>query len=482
MSEVRDAERFLKEYGDTYLELLKQVKGVCQNIRKQSGTGVVGDIYTRKDSMGGDNEFKEAAKIAAKARQRSEFVNFQAFLDLTDIIGLTVVVQYPDQVDEVIAQLQQQLALKHIGVSEPERHVNKNGYFATHLICTSQDVDQLHCEIQLKTMLHDAWSAKMHDLTYKPMGMLDSRLAALMASIAGTIESLEHQSRLIRDMIQAGWNVEESTRRIARENIFQALPKIQALAPNGEIAALVELQDRIERSAKVLETETIKHPDVIQLTNDVKSVCQANLRAGWMLAGRVASLRPTPEFTRFFMGYADAWLQTAPTLMLKSGFNEREISAVPLMYYVIGDLDRAIDSSAEILGAAAFANLSDRRKGRINFNRATFMIEREYHLPTTDQRARERLKRDIEGILAVPSVVAIKGETASEMLDTEGMRKITFAATKEEARLGIEDCVGARALGPVDASVSDAYADLHMRLGWRRYFELEIRERTRPAT
>ncbi len=432
--------------------------------------------------MGGDSEFKEPAKIAAKARQKSESVDFRSFLELTDIIGLTVVVQYPDQVDGVIAEVQRQLATKSIGVSDPERHVNKSGYYATHLICTSRySVEPLHCELQLKTMLHDAWSAKMHDLTYKPMGMLDSRLAALMASIAGTIESLEHQSRLIRDMIQAGWNVEENTRQIARENVFKELSKIRILAPTAEIDALVELQDRIERSTTALEAKTIKDPEVMKLMDDVRTVCKSNLRAGWMLAGRIASLRPTPEFTRFFMGYADAWLKAAPGLITESDFDEREISAVPLMFYVIGDLDRAIDYSVDILEDPAFASLSDSRKARINFNRATFMIEREYHLPTMDKRAQDRLKREIEEILARPSVVALNKANISEMRDTEGMLKITFAATKEEARLGIEDCVATRPLATKEHALTDAYADLNLRLGWRRYFELEIRERARPA-
>jgi len=140
-------------------------------------------------------------------------------------VGLTLVVSYPDQIDDVIHVLEEELKHASIIIEERENHQRKNGYFATHLVCRGvQGVEILKCEIQLKTLLHDAWSAKMHDLTYKPVGMLDPRLAALMASIADTIDSVENQSQLIRGMIKASWNVEEKARRAARQTFLRVVP------------------------------------------------------------------------------------------------------------------------------------------------------------------------------------------------------------------------------------------------------------------
>ena len=139
-------------------------------------------------------------------------------------MGLTVVVKYPDKIPVVIDAIRNGLKSKKIKVGRDEVHVDKDGYFATHVVCSGLFTgENLNCEIQLKSLLHDAWSAKMHDLTYKPTGVLDPKLNALMASVARTIESLEEQSILIRDMIKANWNVEEKTRRAARHELFASM-------------------------------------------------------------------------------------------------------------------------------------------------------------------------------------------------------------------------------------------------------------------
>jgi ppGpp synthetase/RelA/SpoT-type nucleotidyltranferase len=476
MSNSRKAEKFLENYGGDYLDLLRKVREACEEVGKHAGPGVVDNIYGRRESVGGDKEsdkfleFKEPAKIATKARQKNK-----PFLELTDIVGLTVVMQYPDQVDDFIQQAIRLLAEEKIKVLERENHVAKNGYYATHVIVTRRyGVDWLHCEMQIKTILHDAWSAKMHDLTYKPMGMLDARLQALMASIAGTIDSLEFQSRLIRDMIKSGWNVEEKTRRIARKNIYEELLKYWNLTQN-----IIDLQVRIENAAGLLEKESINHPDVVALLEAVNEICKDRdtLRYGWMLAGRVASLQPSPEFTRFFIKHADAWLELAPQLLAMGKIHEKEISAVPLMFYVIGDLERAIDYTTDIFEGATFARLTAGRKARLDFNRATFMIEREYHFPTTDPPSRRQLKREILKMLSAPALVKLRRKGESEFRDTEGLLKIAFADNKDDARSGIEDCVAARSTASAAVrTLIDSYADLNMRLGWRRYFELELRE------
>lgn len=477
MSDFRKAEKFLDNYGPDYVRLLDQVRRACLEVRARMGPAFVDDIYGRKESVGGDDaldkykEFKEPAKIAAKARQRNK-----KFLELTDIVGLTAVLQYPDQIENFIGKVAHLLAKQKIVVAEIERHVRKNGYFATHVIFSGRfGVVCLYCELQVKTILHDAWSAKMHDLTYKPMGMLDTRLAALMASIADTIDSLEDQSRLIRDMIKSGWNVEESTRRIARRNIFEELLKYWKVKQKWFAA----LRSRIESAASILEKESHNHPAVVDLMKRVNDVCENphSLRYGWMLAGRIASFRPSPEYTRFFMTHADAWLDLAPTLLKGHKIHEKEISAVPLMFYVTGDLERAIDYSVEILDGPTFARLSRERRAKLNFNLATFMIEREYHAPTLHPGSHAQLKREVEAKLSGPSLKKMRSGMESEFRDTEGLLKIAFADTKEQARSGIEDCVAARsARSPASDAVIGAYADLNMRLGWRRYFELELRE------
>jgi ppGpp synthetase/RelA/SpoT-type nucleotidyltranferase len=74
------------------------------------------------------DEFKEAAKISGKVRQRGQPVTFQSFLQLSDIIGLTIVVQYPDQVDKVISAVEGALQKIGINIEEREDHQKRNGF------------------------------------------------------------------------------------------------------------------------------------------------------------------------------------------------------------------------------------------------------------------------------------------------------------------------------------------------------------------
>lgn len=164
-----------------------------------------------------------------------------------------------------------------------------------------------------------------------------------------------------------------------------------------------------------------------------------------MLAGRIASLRPSPDLVRFFEGHAISWLEIAPALLAKGEIGDREISGVPMMFYVIGDLDRAIDWASELLTEPTASLFNDERKNRIDFNRVAFMTEREYHFPTANQAVRQRLKSEIKAVLDRPAVRAIQG-LQSSLLDTEGLMKITFAEDTDQVREGIEKCVAARAL------------------------------------
>ena len=192
--------------------------------------------------------------------------------------------------------------------------------------------------------------------------------------------------------------------------------------------------------------------------------------------------RPLGEFEdcarscSVFTTQVDAWLDVVPRLLQEGKIEEKEIGSVPLVYYVIGDIDRAIEYAEHLNSDPAFSDLSKRARTNIDFNRATFLIEREYHHPTKNQAMKDGLRQEIEKVLRNPDLRSMSAtlDVESSIEDTMGLLKITFARTQDEARAGIEHCVKARGLStPEEQTVSNAYADLNLRLGWRRYFELE---------
>jgi len=104
------------------------------------------------------------------------------------------------------------------------------------------------------------------------------------------------------------------------------------------------------------------------------------------------------------------------------------------------------------------------------------MIEREYHFPTINKHVRDLLNAEITETLNRPELQGI-ATIQSVLLDTMGLKKITFAGSTDEVREGIEDCVSARSNAPPEErEIADAYVDLNLRLGWRRYFVIEARD------
>lgn len=482
MNSTQAAEEFLSQYGHDYIDLLETIRALCQGMKKATHRSDIDDVYSRGSDPANEGEFKSAAKIASKVFLRAGETHAQAFLQLSDIVGLTVVVRYPDQVEGVVSGIHDALKTRHIQLLEVQTHEAKNGYYATHLICQGRRAGELlKCEIQVKTMLHNAWSAKMHDLTYKPSGALDPRMEQLMTSIADTIESLEIQSGLIRDLITANWDVEQETRRAARNAVFESMLDYSDKVWGSKTPQAFRDLGLEVANATWVDTVSKDDPRLVKLMDRIDAYCSdpSALRFGWMLAGRLASQRVNTDLARFFAKHAQVWLTRAPALLRANEIEAVEVRAVPLVFYVIGDLDAAIAQSDRIADDPNFP-LSKADRHIIDLNRANFLIEREYHQPTRHDASRRQLREDILAIIDDPALnEGADPNMRSCIMDTKGLFEITFGETSKDARRGLELCIRSTALAEDDKVVTDAYLDLNMRLGWRRYFDLELRERMR---
>ena len=210
------AQNFIEANSKQYNILLKDVKKACEKvetIEKQN----VKSVYSRGSKQQSSSELKETWKLPKKLlKLRMESGARKVWKDLPDVIGVTVVVYYPDQIKPILQQIIDELDGQNIKPDGEIRIKTEFGYHAAHAVVVSKQIHHsgLRCEIQCKTMLHDAWATKMHDLTYKPMGYLEPRLQLLMEAFGDTLERVERQSQAIRDMIMEKWNVEGERRRL----------------------------------------------------------------------------------------------------------------------------------------------------------------------------------------------------------------------------------------------------------------------------
>jgi hypothetical protein len=342
-------------------------------------------------------------------------------------------------------------------------------------------------------MLHDAWGSKMHSLTYNPSGFSDPKAAAVLETIGRQIQCIEEQSILLREIIRSGWDVEQTTRQIARSELFETVLKYDSesweRAKSEEIA---ELDQFLKNNIDHLRGCEAGDPELNLFLDRLRRACddRESLRLGWIVAGKLASERAGSDLNNYFSSIVDSWL-TVLAEDIANGkvsivahedviehsdaiVSEQEVSAIGLMYYVTGDLDGAIGIISQILDDNLFAeNLSQSAKFLLSFNRATFIVEREYYEPTVDEEARTKLSEEVSAIIFSEEANS-KDHLQASIVDTQGLFKIAFANSTNEIREGIELCVGARSLTPKEEEdLSDAYADLHLRLGWRRFFDFD---------
>jgi ppGpp synthetase/RelA/SpoT-type nucleotidyltranferase len=469
-------DEYLLRYKDDYLDLLRRVTESVSELRKTHVASIT-NAYERPDS--GFGPFKESVKIAAKLRKKGGVgAGARDLTELGDVVGYTVVVQYPDEREPLYTALRAELARHDVTVGELEKHENKGGYFAHHAICERRyGSDVLKCEVQIKTMLHDAWSKKMHDLTYKPAGRLDRRLAALMEAGSVTLESVEQQSQLIRDMIKANWEAEGEARREAREQLFGQMlaNRVRVATGRPEAEAIVALHEELEAAGSA--KESVSDEKYQELTEKVGRLCGRGSEAySWILHAHLASLRPDARQVRKCIVEVDALFEAAPRLFVDGAIDLRDVIGAPLVFYVMGELALSIEYFDKLLENPKLS-LPPETVAKIKFNRLNALVELEYHFPTDDAAQRIELQAEVARCLDDPGL-AKNTDIEACIADLRGLSRITFATTTDEVRGGIKQCEGATELAVDDErEVSAAYADLNTRRGWRRFFEMEVASR-----
>lgn len=212
--------RFIRENRERYLNHLREVRTlVASGLRDVS----VYKIYGRDDRQEGE-PLKDPRKVRLKFNRynKREGNSVGSLWDTPDIVGFTIVVAYPSQISAVCSVIDG-LVSQGLFLSEnppaPQdsttddeiirtihgRAFKKKGYVACHYNLREKGVDSKVtpiCEIQIKTILFDAWGAKTHDLTYKPSAPVDETLVRGFEILGDTLALVDLQSDSMRMAIE----------------------------------------------------------------------------------------------------------------------------------------------------------------------------------------------------------------------------------------------------------------------------------------
>lgn len=118
---------------------------------------------------------------------------------LSDLVGVRVVCLYPDHIDPVIGILEKQFKIHEKIDKRPERTPDQFGYSSVHIICSLENeprsslpeydkVSKVKFEIQVRTILQEAWAEIEHGLIYKNDVAVPSEVKRQITRVSALLE------------------------------------------------------------------------------------------------------------------------------------------------------------------------------------------------------------------------------------------------------------------------------------------------------
>lgn len=218
---TRAVKEFLADNRDKFVRASEAIR---EKITSQLNSVDVYKIYGRADKQGSE-PLKNARKVRLKFNEYFQRLGQAegSLFSVPDIIGFTIVVTFPSDISNVCSIIDQMIDDKELGrhpdAPPPKpvesgdknpiktkfgRAITSGGYFACHYNVVQIGPgggNKPQCEIQIKTILHDAWGAKSHDLTYKPSSKISSDLTKTFEVLGDMLAQVDEQSDIVRNSI-----------------------------------------------------------------------------------------------------------------------------------------------------------------------------------------------------------------------------------------------------------------------------------------
>jgi ppGpp synthetase/RelA/SpoT-type nucleotidyltranferase len=217
-----EVNQFLDRRKGDYVKLLRMTQEELVRFKDRfQFRDAIYRIYSRADKQLGGEAFKTPEKITKKLMDWRAKRSSTKVHDIHDIIGITVVVYFETQRDLVAAGLLKRGALGKVRVFDREPK-ESDGYYAVHMKFASDEpgLDRLKGELQVKTLLHDGWAAKTHDIVYKPPIQLSDDVRKHTNILGETLQLVEKQSEIIRGLIEREIERENRRRRAAQATLM----------------------------------------------------------------------------------------------------------------------------------------------------------------------------------------------------------------------------------------------------------------------
>jgi putative GTP pyrophosphokinase len=156
----------------------------------------------------------EIAAVTHRAKDLESFVEKisrksykEPLREITDRGGVRVVHLYAGDQSQILAAIEREFVVVEHVDKQLDKGPDQFGYNAVHLLvrlgkrssgARYDDLKHLICEIQVRTILQDAWAIIDHHLAYKKSELIPHTLRRKLNSLAGMLETADDQFNRIR--------------------------------------------------------------------------------------------------------------------------------------------------------------------------------------------------------------------------------------------------------------------------------------------
>ncbi|MTB63965.1 GTP pyrophosphokinase family protein [Streptococcus sp. zg-86] len=190
-------EAFLDPYIQAVGELKIKLRGVRKQYRKANKHSPIEFVTGRVKPI---ESIKE--KMALRHIQLENLAQ-----DMQDIAGLRIMVQFVDDVEEVLDILRKRKDMRVVYERDYINHMKSSGYRSYHVVIeypvdTINGNETVLAEIQIRTLSMNFWATIEHSLNYKYKGNFPEEIRQRLEITAKIAYQLDEEMRKIRDDIQ----------------------------------------------------------------------------------------------------------------------------------------------------------------------------------------------------------------------------------------------------------------------------------------
>lgn len=192
-----DWEEFLDPYIQAVGELKIKFRGIRKQFRKQNCHSPIEFVTGRVKPI---ESIK--AKMTLRGIKRENLAQ-----DMQDIAGLRIMVQFVDDVDDVLELLRQRKDMKIVQERDYINNLKSSGYRSYHVVI-EYPVDTISgqkiilAEIQIRALAMNFWATIEHSLNYKYRGEFPDDIKKRLELTAKIAFQLDEEMRQIRDDIK----------------------------------------------------------------------------------------------------------------------------------------------------------------------------------------------------------------------------------------------------------------------------------------